>query len=213
MRKIQKLAAVIAATFVVCGASAFADSRHQDETRRGSRGNQGQSDRGYRDNERVTGEGRVTSVSRDRGGYRVQLDRGGYGYYVPESALRSRGRDLRTGVSVRLGGVFRGGWINVDVVDWPGGGGGGYYDDRYDGRAYGNGYVRGAVERVDFRRGTIELRDDSTGRFVTVDMRRTARRSVDLEDLRRGDYVEISGQWVRGVFEAHRIDGVRSRRY
>lgn len=211
MRKIQRLAAVIAATFVVCAASAFADSGHQDETRRGSRGGYGQSNRGYRDYERVTTEGRVTSVNRERGGYRVQLDRGGYGYWVPESALRSRGRDLRAGVSLRLGGVFRGWWINVDVVDWPGGGG--YYGDRNDGRSYGNGYVRGVVERVDFRRGTVELRDESSGRFVTVDMRRTERRSVDLEDLRRGDYVEISGQWVRGVFEADRIDGVRSRRY
>jgi len=60
----------------------------------------------------------------------------------------------------------------------------------------------------------IVLRDQATGRFVTVDMRGADRRSrsIDLEDLRRGDLVSLSGHWRGGVFTAYRVEGVNSGR-
>ena len=79
-----------------------------------------------------------------------------------------------------------------------------------------DGYVSGVVRRVDYRRDIIEIRDRRSGRHITVDARRADRRNrrgIDVSDLRRGDYVELEGSWVRGgVFRAYRIDSVDSRR-
>ncbi len=211
MSRTSKLAALLAASIALAGpfgTSAFAESRHQDGTWRDNRdsrgGNRGYEMRTYRDNERVTVEGRVQSFRQERDGYRVQLDRGAYSYWVPLSRLRGRGRDLRAGISIRFGGVFRGGWVYVDSIGWP--------DDGYYNDGYRDGYVRGVVERVDLYRGTLLLRDDYSGRFITVDMRRMDgrwNRSIDLNDLRRGDYVTLSGDWYRGIFLASRIDDLR----
>ena len=208
MNKTGKLTAAAVAVATLLGTSAFADSRRQGGTwRDGSNrssndsNRRNDSNRGYRDNERVTVQGRVSSFSRERDGYRVNLDRGGDSYWLPSSHLR--GRDLRVGVSIRLGGVFRGGTIYVDDLGWPDNGYG--YNNGYN-----NGYLRGVVDRVDYRRGLVVVRDDSSGRFVTVDMYRADRRV----DLRRGDYVTLSGDFTRGgVFEAYRVDSVRSGRW
>jgi hypothetical protein len=202
--------------------SAFAaPQRGNDQRSNDRRGNdnggwsqsQGQ-DRGgsYRDNQRVNGSGRVTSLSRDNGGYRVQLDRGRDWYYIPASHMRNRGNDLRVGVSIILGGIFRGGRIDVDAVSWPGDRG--YRDDR-GGYGYGNNdEIRGVVERVDYRSGVLLLRESSTGRTIDVDMRDTTRSSrVDLNDLRRGDRITLTGQWQRGGnFDAQRIESVSTGR-
>lgn len=163
----------------------------------------------YRENERVNATGRVTAFSRERDGYRVQLDRGG-SFYVPQSRIRNHINDLRVGINISLGGIFRGGMINVDAVSWPGD------DRRYDDRAgygYDNGYVRGVVQSVDRRRDVMTIRDDASGRLIDVDLRSTARSSrLDAGDLRRGDLVTLSGQWLRGgVFDAYRIESVRTR--
>jgi hypothetical protein len=166
--------------------------------------NRSNSNNGYRENQRVNETGRVSSFSRERDGYRVQLDRG-RSFWVPQSTFGNRARDLRAGISITLGGVFRGGSIYVDAVSWP---------DRYDRGGYGNdydrGFIRGVVDRVDYRTGTIWLRDDASGRIITADVDgRSAIRS-----LRRGEYVELTGQWIRGgVFDVARIDNVRGRRY
>ncbi len=216
MKRIKSLSAAIIAVAMFVGSSAFADSRHPNETWRDrDRGNDrgGYSDRGgYHDNDRVTMEGHVRSFNRERDGFRVQLDRGNYSYFIPERHLRNR-RDFRVGVSIRLGGVFRGGSIFVDAVDFPGGGG--FYDPYHEGRGgYDYATVRGVVDRIDFRRDTLVLREQSTGRFVIVDMRDSDRRyrSVDLDDLRRGDFLVLSGEWIRGnVFAASRVESVRSR--
>ena len=156
----------------------------------------------YRENQRVNETGKISSFSRERDGYRVQLDRG-QSFWVPQAKFGNRARDLRVGVSITLGGIFRGGSIYADAVSWP---------DQYD-RGYGNGYdrgfVRGVVNRVDYRTGTVWLRDDATGRVITADVNGRA-----LRNLRRGEYVELTGQWVRGgVFDVARIDNVRGRRY
>lgn len=142
----------------------------------------------YRENQRITAQGKVSSFTRERDGYRVQLDRGRESYWVPQSYFRNRGRDLRVGVSVVFGGVFRGGNVYVDDVN---------YNDQ--------GYVRGVIQEVDYRGGTAWVRDEATGRPITVDLRRNNERR-----LRRGDYVELSGQWGRdGIFDAYRIERVR----
>jgi hypothetical protein len=173
-------------------------------------GNRGRTDSrsgSYRDNQRVNANGRVTSFSHENGGYRVQLDRGRQSYWIPESRMRNRGRDLRVGISIVLGGVFRGGRVDVDAVSWPGDGG-------YDRGGYRDDYVRGVVERVNVREGVLLLRDSSTRRTIEVDMRDTRRSSrIDLGDLRRGDAVTLSGQWLRGGrFAAEEIESVDTRR-
>jgi hypothetical protein len=210
-KSVWNVAGAGALALVVATSAFAAPQRGNQDTSRGrtdSRGTQGRSDNGsYRDNQRVNASGRVTSFSRDNGGYRVQLDRGRESYWIPESHMRNRGRDLRVGISIVLGGVFRGGRVNVDAVSWPDDRG--YRDDRYR-----NEYVRGVVERVDFRSGKLLLRDTSSRRTIEVDMRDTRRDSgIDLGDLRRGDSVMLSGQWQRnGRFEAERIESLNSRR-
>ena len=64
--------------------------------------------------------GKVTSFNRERNGYRVQLDRGRDSYWVPSSYFRGRGRDIRVGINVGLGGIFRGGSIYVGSGAWAG---------------------------------------------------------------------------------------------
>lgn len=218
MKGIKKLVVTAAAGIVLSSAfetSAFADWRNRDETDRGRRGSSENRERSYRDNERVTVEGRITNMTRERDGYRVQLDRSAHSYWVPERHVRGR-RNWAIGLAIGLAGIFRGGMIHVDVVNWPGGG----YDGRYDrDDRYGRndrGFVRGVVDRVDYRRGYAVIRDSYSGRAITVEMRRGrgGYRDVGLEDVRRGDYVEISGEWERGgVFDGYRIETVRQGRY
>ena len=217
MKKIRQFGAVLAVSALVA-TSTFAD----DRPRNGSGdGRGGRGDGRYERNDRrgdnrggrnLSAQGRISNLHRERGGYRVQLDRGSQWYYVPSSAWRSnRNVDLRIGISIRLGGGYYDdrGYIYVSDAD--------YYDDYgYRDRGYNNGYVSGTVVRIDHRRDVLELRDSRSGRHVTVDARRVDRRNrrgIDVADLRRGDYVELEGEWLRGnVFQAYRIDAVDSRR-
>ena len=141
------------------------------------------------------GEGRVTRYVHERGGYRVWIDGGYYPFFVPEA--RWRAFPLRVGLSIRLGG-----WYDplgyVDVYDV------GPY--AWDGGAYAtSGDLRGVVESVDYRRGTVVVRDDISGSFVTAVMR-----GARMGDLRPGDYVDFGGDWSRaGVFNAYQLYDVR----
>ena len=225
MKQTKKFAvkvAGVAAIAALAAMSAFADTRHRNETN-GRYEQRGDWDRGgNRDSRSVTSQGRISNLSRYRDGYRVQLDRQSQWYYVPQHAVRGRsgrGVDLRIGVNVRFGGYYgNDGYFNVDSCDFVDDG---YYgndgyrgDDGYYGDRYGGRTLNGIVQRVDFRRGDVLIRDSHTGRTVLVEMRRGGRnnRGVDLNDLRRGDRVTFSGTWDgRGRFEAYRIDGVRSR--
>jgi hypothetical protein len=192
----------VGALAAVMATSAFAAPQRGND-----RGNQ-QYHNSYRENQRLSASGKVTSFSRENGGYRVQLDNGRDWYWVPDARMSNRGTDLRVGLTLSFGGIYRGGRIEVDAVTWP------------DNRGYGNDRgnrndtIRGTVERVDLRAGTLLLRDSSSRRTIAVDMRDTRRSSrVDLRDLHRGDVVTISGDWRRnGHFEADRIDSVRTRR-
>ena len=215
MRKSSKYNAIATAALAITtlvSASAFADSRPSQETWRGGRdnrdqGNYSQRDRGtsYRNNERVNVQGRVQSFTHERGGYRVRLDRGP-AFWIPENRMR-RGLDIRVGIDIVLGGVFRDDSVYVDDVNYPGG--------SYNDYGYHDGYVRGVVERVDYRYGSLLLREERTGRTINVDMRGTARRSrIDLNDLRRGDRVALNGDWSRnGTFRATEIDSVNTGRW
>jgi hypothetical protein len=152
------------------------------------------SNNSYRENQRINATGKVSSFNRERDGYRVQLDRG-QSFWVPQSTFGNRARDLRVGVSINIGGIFRGGSIYADAVSWP---------NEYGQYAYGydQGFVRGVVERVDYRTGTVWLRDDTSGRLIAADVNGRA-----LRTLRRGEYVELSGQWIRGgVFDVASIN-------
>ena len=196
-KNLGKAAAMALAIATLASASAFAETRNQDRTWRDRNDGRGREERAYRNNERVTTEGRVRSFRQERDGYRVELDRGRYSYWVPRSHF-GRGRDLRVGVSVRLGGVFHGGYVYVDDFDWL---------DR--------GIVRGVITDIVYRRDIVSIRDEYSGRRVRVDMRRADRyrRGIDVNDLRRGDYVTLWGEWDRGIFEAYEIESVRSRRW
>ena len=171
------------------------DWNRNDEQRRESRNDN------YRDNQRINATGRVSSFTHERDGYRVRLDNDNRSYWVPESSFR--GHQLRSGISISLGGVFRGGAIFVDAVSWPDDGGYGYRD----GYGYNDGgWLRGVVERIDRRDGTLRIRDQRSGRTVTAEVH--GRYGADeLRGLRRGDVVALNGQWLRGgIFGADRID-------
>ena len=221
MKKTLKIMAIGAVVAMTAGASAFAEPRHRNETNGDWRND---SNREYRNEGRrsQTFEGRVRSFSRESDGFRVQFDSDNRWYHVPQSAFRGRHNELRIGVSLRLGGYFGGGdSFYVDSCDFIDNGG--YYNDdnRYrDNRGYRNGYgndsVNGIVERVDFYRGTMLVRDNRSGRRISVVMAggNRNRRGVDLNDVRRGDRITLSGDWRRGnVFEAYNIDSLRNGRY
>ncbi len=177
---------------------------------------------GRRNDGRISELGRIRSYSHERGGYRIYLDHGNYSYWIPESRLL--GRRLAVGLSLRLGGIFRGGLIDVDLLGWPGDPyyNDPYYNDRYYNDPYyaGDGYgygasdeIRGVVERVDYRSGTLLLRDEYRGGIVTVDMRSIDRRTsrLDFDDMRPGDRVTLSGSWLRGgYFGAVQVDAVQA---
>lgn len=163
---------------------------------RGGYGNRGGYNNGgmYDGRNRMVGEGRISRMNRERGGYRVWLDRGGYSYWIPEARFSLF--PLRVGLSIRFGGYWDPlGYYNVYDVGPMGG------------PFYTSGDLHGVVENVDYRRGTLVLRDDLSGSFVTVTLRGNDPR---LGDLRPGDYVDLSGAWARGgYFEAYRLDNIR----
>ncbi len=154
-------------------------------------------------------QGRVNRFEHERGGYRVWIAGGRYPVWIPEARISLFPR-LRIGLSLNFGGYYdpRG---YLDAYDYYDGGyyGGGYYGGNYGGSGYSSGILRGVVETLDYRRGTLVLRDENSGAFVT-----TLIRDARLETLRPGDYAEISGDWTRaGVFEGLRLEDVQGGRY
>jgi len=146
--------------------------------------------------------GRISRFVHERGGYRVWIDGGRFPVWIPEARISLFPR-LRIGLSLRFGGYYDPlGYL--EAYD--------YYNDGYYGGGYGaysSGLLRGVVETVDYRRGTLVLRDDVSGSFVT-----TLIRDRRLETLRPGDYAEIAGDWTRsGVFEGLRLEDTRDGRY
>jgi hypothetical protein len=147
-------------------------------------------------------QGRVSRFVHERGGYRIWVDGGRFPVWIPEARI-GLFPHLRIGLSLRFGGYYDPlGYL--EAYD--------YYNDGYYGGGYGaysSGLLRGIVETVDYRRGTLVLRDDVSGSFVT-----TLIRDRRLETLRPGDYAEIAGDWTRsGVFEGLRLEDTRDGRY
>lgn len=212
MKQIGKLAVriIAAASFAMLAVpSTFADSRPADGTWQL-----------VARHDRITVEGRITSIDRERGGYRVVLDHGDYRFFlnnleVSRAPRRMWVADLRVGSFVRVRGYSNSrGWVDVDSVEWLGGGDRYGDRDRDRDRGYERGVVRGTVTRIDLRRERITLRQDGTNRFIEVNMERVDRhaRGADLDDLRRGDHVSLFGGWVRNdLFGAERIEGIHSR--
>jgi hypothetical protein len=146
--------------------------------------------------------GRINRFLHERGGYRIWIDGGRYPIWIPEARISLFPR-LRVGLSLNFGGYYDPlGYL--EAYD--------YYDGAaygYGGAAYSSGLLRGVVETVDYRRGTLVLRDENTGNFVTALIR-----DRRMESLRPGDYAEISGDWTRGgVFEGLRLENVDGGRY
>ena len=79
--KETKLSAGSAASAIlltlIFAVSANADWRHEYGTENDDGRGYVAGREAYRDNDRVTMEGRITSIGRERDGYRVRLDRGG----------------------------------------------------------------------------------------------------------------------------------------
>jgi hypothetical protein len=213
-RLIAKMAWV-AALVSLLGASAFADSRHlytsawdRDRDDRGRHDNgrfhddddrgRGRGHEGRDDRHKVWFEGRVRSINHERDGYRVWLDRGSHPFFIPEERFRSF--PVRVGVAIRVGG-FLNPYGYFDVDDFG----------PIRGPVYTSGDVHGIVESIDYRRGTLVLRDDVSGSFVTAILHEGDYR---LHDLRPGDYVSFYGAWTqRGVFDAFRLEYFRGGRY
>ena len=180
MKGINRLAATTAfaiAAAMAVSTSAFADWRNRDETTNRTSDVYQNRIRDDRDDERVTVEGRISNIVRERDGYRVQLERSGHSFWIPERA--ARGYNLHLGLNIRLGGIYRRGGVYVDVIDYP----------------VQRVYVKGRVESVDYRRGLVNVRDDFSRRIITVNVFRLDRQSrrFDIDDIRRGDYVDVYG--------------------
>ena len=130
-------------------------------------------------------QGRINRFVHERGGYRIWVDGGRFPVWIPEARI-GLFPHLRVGLSIRFGGYYDPlGYL--EAYDY-------YNDGYYGGGAYSSGLLRGVVETVDYRRGTLVLRDDVSGSFVT-----TLIRDRRLETLRPGDYAEIAGDWTRAA--------------
>jgi hypothetical protein len=164
-------------------------------------------ERGHHDEGRVTVEGRIRSIHRDRDGYRVELERDGRSFWVPERWVRSHSGEFRVGHPVRLGGLVRGGLITVDLVDWP------PFRPLPGYREPAVVVLRGFVDRVEPRRDTLVLRQEGSGRLITVKLNRGDRRwnrTFDPDRFRRGDFVTLAGDWSpSGRFDVYRIESMR----
>ena len=141
--------------------------------------------RSHHENDRVSAEGRISRMTREHDGYRVEIENDRDSYFVPQSRLG--GRDLSLGIRIRLGGVFRGGLVYVDDFGWT-----------------DHVVVRGTVEHTNPRLGMAIVRVRGA-EAVWVDFRGAGRR-----DLQIGDAVEIAGDRTPdGVLRADRVDRAR----
>jgi hypothetical protein len=197
---------------LLLGTSAFADSRPLFATV--SVADQGRDyDRRDHDRRDVSVEGRVTNITRERNGYRVVLDRGGYAFWVRDLNIERHGHGaIRMGANIRINGVYepRFGVVVADAFDWLG--------EPAPAPGYRNAIlIRGSIDKINRREETLWLRLED-GRYVSVDMRRNDRhwnnRGVDIGDLHRGDRVTLSGNWSRrDLFLVNHVESVRSGRY
>ena len=188
MNRMSKLAlnsAIAIALAAPMFPSAFADSRNPEVTRVD------------RDHDRVTTEGRISNIVRERDGYRVQIERNTQWFWIAARDFRG---DIRIGTNIRLTGTWRRGQVFVESIEFP----------------VQRVYIRGTVQSVDQRRGLLYVRDEVRRKLITVDATRADRNSrhFDVDEVRRGDYVDVYGDWgAYNVCHAYRIEGRNTPRY
>ncbi len=207
MNKMLKLTATLSLATMLLSPSAFAETRHRNETNI------------VRVRSRiVTVEGRIADIDRDRNGLLIRLDRNGAVLYAtPQTDVylgsRRTGngglRQLDRGDVIRAtGSVGARGTIYLDTITLV-------RNDRSDNR--NDRTVRGVVQSIDVSQRTVWVRDDQSGRTVAVDLRDAERndrrwdnersdRWSDIRNIRRGDRIIVRGQWRGSVFEADRYD-------
>ena len=147
--------------------------------------------------------GRIDRVHRYGNGYRVWIGGAPYPYFIPAAFWRAD--RFRVGLSINLGGYYN----PLGYYDYYDPYYGGYYgyDSRYS-TSSSRADLRGTVESVDYRRDSFVIRNDASGSFVTVQMHDRRR------EVQPGDYVEITGYWMRnGVFQSYDVDLLDSRDY
>ncbi len=174
----------------------------------------------YNSGSRFYGRGRIDRIVPYPGGYRVWLGGWGYPFFVPYRFYNPY--RFRIGLFIGFNAFYHPfGYYNVygapyAMYPYYRGPyyGGSYYgggDDRYDNR-YDNSVVRGIVESIDLRTGYVTINDDTSRRSVRALLPPRDRR---VDDIRVGDYVEFSGQWVRNRdydFDADRMERFEPRR-
>jgi tRNA(Ile2) C34 agmatinyltransferase TiaS len=186
MNSTKKLAAITALVAALATPSLFADNR-RPETTDAWRGRSN-------DSRRVTVTGRIRDIDRDRNGFVIRLDRGGYTLVVNDARDARR---LDRGDEIRATGSVDRGRMYVDRISL-------LRDDDSNDRS-----LRGIVTQVDRRGNVVWVELERAGRVVAIDVRRVDRNSrrYDVDDLRRGDRITVRGEWQRnGRFEAERVD-------
>jgi hypothetical protein len=168
----------------------FAQSRGDWSRNNSNRGAQtSTSNRQSRGNNNVYQQAQRSVYNQQRDSNPGQFDRGRQQqtFRAPEVRYdnRYRDNDRRGGLSINLG--FRSGAIGVGIGAYPV-----PYRPVVVAPVYANGLVRGVIEQVDYRDGTISVLDDASGRLITASV------GGELGGLRNGDYVQLSGQWING---------------
>jgi tRNA(Ile2) C34 agmatinyltransferase TiaS len=193
MNSTKKLAAITALVAALATPSLFADNRRPEttDTWRGR----------SHDSRSVTVTGRIRDIDRDRNGFVIRLDRGGYTLVVNDARDARR---LDRGDEIRAVGTVDRGRLYVDRISL-------LRDDDKNDRS-----LTGIVTQVDRRGNVVWVELERAGRVVAIDVRRVDRNSrrYDVDDLRRGDRITVRGEWQRnGRFEAERVDVDRGARW
>ncbi|HEX7708163.1 MAG TPA: hypothetical protein VF701_17005 [Thermoanaerobaculia bacterium] len=200
MKKTLSIAALATIATTLFASSLFADIRHLQATSNVQQVRY--------DGRHQTVEGRIRDISRDRNGFVIWLDRQNVVLFAPvqtevryaSSRKNTRVRDLQRGDMIRASGSMdRRGTFHVNRIDFV-----------RDNRSQRYDTFAGVVERIDARRGLLEVRDGRSRRVIAVDLRGLGRDS-DLRNLRRGDAVIVTGEWSRSGFDAVRVEIARRR--
>lgn len=202
MNRTKKLAALTVLALTLATPSLFADNRRQGTTDGWQMGS--------RHGNRVSVEGIIRDVDRDRNEFVIRLDRGGYVLVAePDTRIeavtnrrgRARVRQLERGDVIRASGNAYRGRIYVDRIT--------LVREEDDRRDADDRLLTGTVQNVDRRGNVIWVELYRSNRVVAVDVRRVDRNSrrFDVDDVRRGDRITVRGDWQRnGRFEAERVD-------
>lgn len=203
MKTVRNLMVILTVAATLGGASLFADSRHRDRTD------------GYRNDRRATTvEGRIRDIDRERNGFVIRLDRGGYVLFAEGDTRvdsisgrnrRARVRQLERGDYVRVSGRFDSRrMLHVEHIT--------LVREEDDRRDRNDSYLSGIVQSVDRRQGIIWIEEARSRRVIAVDVRKADQRDhrYDANDVRRGDRITVRGDWTRnGRFEAETIEADR----